>query len=232
MTERAEGFWWVRWAKQGLDDAPEVAEVVAWAEHARRLQIEHLHVEALSAKMIRTRRGWTSADACGLEWGPYLGKEPWHHVAWHRVQQARAILGKIDDPCAVEAERLLFEAFTATPPLEPRERFMRDVIAGDESVAEFLADVAPEAMALHALHAKRIAARRDLLTPQQIVEELRAEELRREGKRPTERERYCCEPGCPTRPTVWQGSDSRDRYAEWCPEHMPELLPGESRHPL
>jgi hypothetical protein len=75
MTERAEGFWWVRWAKQGLDDPPEVAEVVAWAEHARRLSIGATPAGELPS-MVHTRRGWTSVDACGLEWGPYLGKEP------------------------------------------------------------------------------------------------------------------------------------------------------------
>jgi len=70
MTERAEGFWWVRWAS-GPD---EVAEVVSWKEYVRRVGFgAHLNV---GVNMVRTRLGWSSTPAAGLTWGPYLGKEP------------------------------------------------------------------------------------------------------------------------------------------------------------
>lgn len=91
-TERAEGFWWVRWASMG--DTDEVAEVVNWPEHARRLGISHIALPD-PPLMVRTRRGWTAADANGLEWGPYLGKEPQPvdvdaYLAAHAAEVARA----------------------------------------------------------------------------------------------------------------------------------------------
>jgi hypothetical protein len=88
VTERDEGLWWVQGRGRRVGGYVEGCTVaVPW--------------------------GLFDVDDPSIDWGPYIGKEPWARIDWHRVQQARAALR--DVPGAGEAEQLLLEAITATP---------------------------------------------------------------------------------------------------------------------
>jgi hypothetical protein len=79
MSERAEGFWWVRWANQGPDWEPALFK-------GGRLYSFLGCGSSVSLERAEGRLDWQPPI---VEWGPYLGTEPLPLIEPPRPQMAQ-----------------------------------------------------------------------------------------------------------------------------------------------
>jgi hypothetical protein len=161
MSERAEGFWWVRWANQGPDWEPALFK-------GGRLYSFLGCGSSVSLERAEGRLDWQPPI---VEWGPYLGTEPLPLIEPPRPQMGDALGQSVERTLAEYRARC-----RESQEHELTKAVLRVALAGDLAEAQTRA----RRMADWAPHMRDLVAGVTVIDPDDV---LRRDERAKERER-------------------------------------------------